>query len=46
MRVLKDGKVLYCKDEKTLYEIAFSTLKEFSFYKKVYDMYLEQVKNG
>ena len=45
-RVLKEGKILYCKNEDTLYEIAFQTIKEFGFYKKVYDLYLEKVQNG
>lgn len=45
-RILKDGKVIICKDEDLLYEIAFSTIKEFGFYKKIYDLYLSKVKNG
>ncbi len=44
-RILK-GKILFVKDEDALYEIAFSTIKEFESYKKLYEMYLENVKNG
>ncbi len=43
-RVLKEGKVLLCKDENQLYDIAFSTLKEFDMYKKIYYNYLVQCK--
>jgi len=45
-RVLKDGKVIFCKDEDRLYEIAFETIKEFDSYEKLYNMYLEGIKNG
>ena len=45
IRILK-GKILFCNDYEKLYEIAFNTIKEFGFYKKIYDMYLEEVKNG
>ena len=45
-RILKDCKVIFCKDDKLLYEIAFSTIKEFEFYEKLYKMYLKSVKNG
>ena len=39
--ILKKGKILFCKNQKKLYEIAFLTIKEFSFYKKIYDFYLK-----
>ena len=45
-RVLKEGKILFCKDEDALYDLSFLTIKEFEFYKKVYSMCLERVKNG
>ena len=45
-RIFKEGKILYCKDEDLLYEIAFQTIKDFGFYKKIYDLYLEEVQNG
>ena len=34
---------MLCKDYDALYEIAFLTIKEFDSYKKIYDMYLENV---
>ena len=46
MRVLKDAKILYCKNEDALYELAFSTIKEFNLYEKVYELCIGNVKNG
>ncbi|PIN78061.1 nucleotidyltransferase [Candidatus Woesearchaeota archaeon CG10_big_fil_rev_8_21_14_0_10_34_12] len=46
VRVLKEGKILFCNNEDELYEIAFSTIKEFGFFKKAYEMYLNEVENG
>ena len=45
-RILKECKILLEKNSDLLYEIAFSTIKEFGFFKKLYDMYLQEVKNG
>lgn len=45
IRVLK-GKVLFCRDEKILYEVAIQTIKEFEDYKKIYDEYLRGVARG
>ena|SRR3989344_2245042 len=46
IRILKEGRVLFVRDESLLYEIAFSTIKEFDFYEKIYNMYLGNVKGG
>ena len=46
IRVLKDAKILYCKNEDALYELAFSTIKEFNLYEKVYELCIGNVKNG
>lgn len=46
IRVLKEGKILFCRNQDKLYEIAFDTIKEFGSFKKVYDLYLSEVKNG
>jgi uncharacterized protein len=43
IQVLKECKILLCKNYDVLYEIAFLTIKEFGFYKKLYEMYLENV---
>ncbi len=44
--IIKKGKILFCKNTDLLYGFAFDTIKEFGFFKKLYDMYLEEVKNG
>ena len=44
-RVLK-GKVIFCRDEKVLYEVAIQTIKEFEDYEKIYDEYLQDVARG
>lgn len=45
-RILKDGKVLFCRDEDRLYEEAFKVIREFSDFEHIYREYLEEVKNG
>ncbi len=45
-RVLKDGKVLWCRDEDALYEIAFRVIREFADYEHIYREYLEEVAHG
>jgi predicted nucleotidyltransferase len=45
-RVLKEGKVLLCKDEDVLYEVAFRTAKAFEDFKHIYNSYLEEVARG
>ena len=46
IRIIKEGEIVFCKNHDVLYDIAFSTIKEFGFYKKLYDLYLQEVKNG
>ena len=41
IKILKEGKILYCKKEKLLYDIAFSTIKEFSGFKEIYESYIK-----
>jgi len=43
MRILKEGKVMFCKDEDLLYDLAFSTIREFELFKPLYLSYLEGV---
>ena len=43
MRILKEGKVMFCKDEDLLYDLAFSTIREFELFKPIYVSYLESV---
>lgn len=43
IKVLKEGKVIFCKDEDLLYDVAFDTVREFEDYKHIYKTYLEGV---
>lgn len=42
-RVLKEGKILFCRDERELYELAFRTAQAFEDFKHIYYEYLEEV---
>ena len=42
-RVLKEGKVLHCKDEDSLYDIAFTVIQEFADFEPIYRDYLKEV---
>ncbi len=44
-RILKEAKIIYCKDEDALYDLYFLTLKQFNDYKYHYEQYLESVLN-
>ena len=41
-RVIKEGEVLFCRDEDKLYELVFKTTKEFEDFKPIYYEYLER----
>ena len=45
-RVLRDGKVLFCRDEDSLYELAFAVIREYSDFEHVYRDYLKEVANA
>jgi predicted nucleotidyltransferase len=45
-RILKEGKVLLCKDEERLYKVAIETVKDFEQYKKVFYTYLDRLVHG
>lgn len=42
-RALKEGRVLFCRDEDQLYELAFRTAQAFEDYRHIYREYLEEV---
>ncbi len=44
-RVLKEGKIIFLRDEDMLYEIAFRTAKDFEYFRKYYEEYLGSVEN-
>jgi hypothetical protein len=43
-RILKEGKILFCKDEDELYNVAFETIQQYEDYKPIYDYYLQGVQ--
>ncbi len=45
-RILKEMKVLQCKNEDLLYEIAFATIKEFVYYEKIYNTHLKAIEEA
>ena len=45
-RILKEGKILLCKDHDELYDIAIRTVKEFEDFRPIYKSYLQGVKHG
>ncbi len=44
-RILKEGKVLYCRDEEVLYEIACQTITEYADFEHIYLDYLKAVES-
>jgi predicted nucleotidyltransferase len=42
-RILKEGKVVLCKDETALYDVAYRTAQTFEDYRPYYQRYLEEV---
>ena len=45
-RVLAEGRVLYCRDEDRLYDVAFATMRAFGRFKRTYRAYLDEVEHG
>jgi hypothetical protein len=45
-RVLRDGKVLFCRDEPLLYELAYRTVQEYEDFRHRHEAYLEEVARG
>ena len=41
IEILKEMKILLCKDYDSLYEIAFQTIKEFDDFKEIYENYIK-----
>lgn len=46
IRILKEGKILFCGNVDMLYDMAFTAIKEFGDYKHIYDSYLEGVMHA
>ncbi|MGD8986124.1 MAG: nucleotidyltransferase domain-containing protein [Desulfobacteraceae bacterium] len=45
-RVLREGSVLFCRDEDMLYEVAYRTAQAYEDFKHIYYSYLEEVADG
>jgi predicted nucleotidyltransferase len=45
-RVLKEGRILFVRDESQLYELAFRTVKNFEDFRHIYYDYLAEVASG
>lgn len=45
-RILREGKVLFCRDTDALYEEAFTTIREFADFEPTYFEYLKEVANA
>ncbi len=43
IRIIKEGKILFCRNEDRLYEILFRTIQEFSDFEHIYRDYLKEV---
>jgi len=43
VRILKDCKIIFCKNEDLLYDLSFSTIREFEYFRPIYFSYLEGV---
>lgn len=45
-RVLKEGRVVYVRDEDALYELAIRTAKAWEDFRPIYRMYLDEIARG
>ena len=45
-RVIKEGKVLYCKDDDALYDLCFTVIRDFADFEHIYRHYLAEVADG
>lgn len=45
-RALKEGRILFCRDEDALYELAFRTAREYEDFRPIHEAYLEVVAHG
>lgn len=46
MRVIKEGKLLFCKDEDRLYRLVFRVIQEFADFEHIYRDYLKEVASA
>ena len=44
--ILKEGRLLHCKDEDALYDLSFQVIREFSDFEHIYRDYLKEVSDA
>lgn len=45
-RILKEAKIVLCKNEDLLYDLYFLTIRNYEHYEPIYEGYLEAVESG
>lgn len=45
-RILKEAKIVDCKNENLLYDLYFLTIRNYEHYEPIYEGYLEAVESG
>ena len=45
-RILSEAKILYCKNEDALYDLYFTSIRDFDHFQHIYEGYLKAVENG
>lgn len=45
-RLLKEMKILYCRNENTLYDLCFQNARDFTHFRPMYEGYLEAMAHG
>jgi hypothetical protein len=45
-RVLRDGRILFCRDEPLLYELAYRTAQQYEDFRHIHEAYLKEVARG
>ncbi len=42
-RILREGRILYCRDEDVMYKVSYRTAQMFADFKPIYEAYLAEV---
>ena len=45
-RVLQEGEIIFCRDDDTLNEVSFKTIREYSHFEPTYREYLKEVAHA
>jgi len=45
-RILKEGKIILCKDEEKMYNLAFSVITEYSDFEHIFRYYLKETEDA